>query len=93
MASDELLKTLCCPTTRQRLQLATGQLLAELNQQVDAGTLRTCGGSLVRERLEAGLVRQDGQILFPVRHHIPVMLEEEAILLTSDQVIKRIVSG
>ena len=35
----------------------------------------------MKEQIEAGLVREDGRILYPVRDDIPVMLIDEAIPL------------
>jgi uncharacterized protein YbaR (Trm112 family) len=35
----------------------------------------------VTGRLEAGLVRADGKVLYPIRDGIPVMLVEEGIAL------------
>jgi uncharacterized protein YbaR (Trm112 family) len=78
-----LLKVLCCPETRQPLEPAANALLDNLNGRVDAGLLRKRSGQPVSEKLEAGLVRSDRKLLYPVRHNIPIMLVEEGILLTS----------
>jgi uncharacterized protein YbaR (Trm112 family) len=43
--------------------------------------MKTRGGSAVAESIEAGLVREDGRILYPVRDGIPVMLIDEAFPL------------
>ncbi len=78
---SELLKILCCPETRQPLALAPAAVIANLNRQIAAGTLRSRGGQAVAEPLAAGLVRADGRWLYPIRHRIPIMLVEEAISL------------
>ncbi len=33
------------------------------------------------QALEAGLVREDGQVLYPIRHGIPLLLVESGITL------------
>jgi uncharacterized protein YbaR (Trm112 family) len=81
MITPELLAILCCPETHQPVSWASPELVAELNQRIARGQLKTRGGQLVQENLEGGLVRQDGQYLYPLRHHIPVLLIEEAIPL------------
>lgn len=83
MLSSELLDLLVCPETKQRLSLAGTELLARLNRAVEEGTLVDQGGDQVKDRIEAGLVREDGRVLYPVRDDIPVMLLEEAIRLDS----------
>jgi uncharacterized protein len=81
MISPELLEILCCPETRQCLAPADADLLNQLNARIAAGTLRNRGGKLVTEKLEAGLLRSDGECLYPIRQNIPVMLVDEAIPL------------
>jgi len=81
MLDPELLKLLCCPETHQPLHLADSALLEQLNQKVLAGTLSTRGGRKVSELLPGGLVRADGQFLYPIRKQIPVLLIEEGIPL------------
>lgn len=63
-----LLELLCCPVTRQPLRTA------------DAGTLRRAAEK-TSQVLEEGLVREDGSVLYPVIHGIPVLLPEEGIPL------------
>jgi uncharacterized protein YbaR (Trm112 family) len=81
MMDAELLKILCCPETHQALRMADSVLVDKLNQQAASGTLKNRTGQPVREKLEGGLVRADGKVLYPIRHNIPVMLVEEAIPL------------
>jgi uncharacterized protein YbaR (Trm112 family) len=81
MITPELLAILCCPETHQLLTLADASLLERLNGQIAGQTLLNRGGQIVREKLDAGLVRSDEQYLYPVRHDIPIMLIDEAIPL------------
>jgi uncharacterized protein YbaR (Trm112 family) len=77
----ELLEILVCPETRQPLSLAGADLLARLNAEIDAQRLKSRGGDKVARRIEEGLVRQDGKVLYIVDEDIPVMLIEESIEL------------
>ncbi|HHY85003.1 MAG TPA: hypothetical protein GYA07_05645 [Verrucomicrobia bacterium] len=77
----ELLKILCCPETHQNLALAEPALIQQLNQRIASGELRNRAGQPVKETFEGGLIRSDGQYLYPIRQQIPVMLIEEAIPL------------
>jgi uncharacterized protein YbaR (Trm112 family) len=79
--SPDLLEILCCPETHQPVREAEAALLERLNAQAAAGTLKNRAGQLVTGRLEAGLVRADGKVLYPIRDGIPVMLVEEGISL------------
>jgi uncharacterized protein YbaR (Trm112 family) len=81
MIDAELLKILCCPETHQGLRVAEPVLIEKLNQQIAAGGLKNRAGQPVKEKLDSGLVRADGKILYAVRQDIPVMLVDEAILL------------
>jgi uncharacterized protein YbaR (Trm112 family) len=81
MVDPQLLEILCCPETRQDVALAPPALIEDLNRRIDAGTLTNRAGAPVREKLDGGLLRADGQVVYPIREDIPVMLIEEAITL------------
>lgn len=81
MVSKELLEILVCPETHQPLTGAPADLLARLNAAIASGTLTNRAGQAVKEKLAAGLVRQDGQLLYPIVDDIPLMLIDEAIPL------------
>ena len=81
MMDPDLLKILCCPETHQELRLAEPGVIDKLNQQIAAGALKNCAGQVVEERIDGGLVRTDGKILYPIRGKIPVMLVDEGIPL------------
>jgi uncharacterized protein YbaR (Trm112 family) len=82
MITDRLLEILCCPETHQKLRWADAQLLDQLNRRIAAGQVRNRAGQPVRQPLEAGLVRHDGQVLYPVWSGLPRLLIDEAIPLT-----------
>jgi uncharacterized protein YbaR (Trm112 family) len=81
MLDPRLLEILCCPETKQDVSPAPEALVADLNNQVAEGKLLNRAGRVVQEKLDGGLLRADGKVLYPVREDIPVMLIEEAIPL------------
>ena len=81
MVDPELLRILVCPDTHQPLTEADEALVARVNEAIAAGTARTVEDRPVEEPIEGGLLREDGQVLYPVREDIPVLLIEEGIRL------------
>ena len=81
MLHPELLNDLCCPETKQRVKLADPALIANVNQKISAGQARNRAGEPVAEKIDAGLLREDGKFLYPIRRDIPIMLIDEAIPL------------
>ncbi len=79
MIDKELLKILACPDTHQPLAEADAALLERINERISAGECTNVGGAKVEAPLEAGLVREDGKIVYPIRDSIPVLLVDEGI--------------
>ena len=77
-----LLKILRCPETHQPVSEADAALVARLNDRIANGSVKNHSGKAVDEKIEGGLLRQDRQVLYPIRNRIPIMLIEEAIPLT-----------
>jgi uncharacterized protein len=75
----ELLAILACPETHQPLAVADAALLARVNARIKAGGQKNVGGTAVTEPLDAGLVREDGRIVYPIRDEIPVLLIDEGL--------------
>jgi uncharacterized protein YbaR (Trm112 family) len=82
MIAPDLMEILCCPESRQALTLASPEIIERLNRQIAPGTLRNRAGRAVEAPLEGGLIRSDGQYLYPIREGIPVLLVDEAIPLS-----------
>ena len=82
MIDKDLLEILACPATHQPLALAEEGVLASLNERIRGGGVKNVGGEAVEEELAGGLVRQDGQVLYPIVEEIPVLLIEEGIPLS-----------
>lgn len=79
MIDEELLSILACPATHQSLAHADAALLGRLNASIARAQLTNVGGARVSEVLEAGLVREDGRIVYPIRDGIPVLLVDEGL--------------
>ncbi len=85
---DWLMEILVCPERKDlRLRFVEGDGLAALNRRISEGGARNRKGEAVREPVREGLVREDGQVLYPVREGIPVLLVEEGILLEPGEVL------
>lgn len=78
---EDILAILCCPATKQSVSVADESLVLKVNDAVARGMLMNAGQKLVSEKVEGGLLRADGKILYPIRENIPVMLIDEGIPL------------
>jgi uncharacterized protein YbaR (Trm112 family) len=74
-----LLDILCCPITRRPLRMLDGPMLDKVNAAIAGGRVRNHGGTTLSEALTQALVTTDGDLIYPVRDDIPVLLEEECI--------------
>ena len=79
MVDPELLEILVCPETRQQLRQADADLLNRLNLAIQSGQVVNRGGHKLVDRVEEGLIRKDGMVLYVVQEDIPIMLLDEAI--------------
>ena len=78
---EKLLQILCCPETHQPLSEAGDELVDDLNKRIQAGTLVDRVDEKIIDPIDGGLIREDGNILFPIRGDIPVMLIDQGIHL------------
>jgi uncharacterized protein YbaR (Trm112 family) len=78
----KLIDILRCPQNRSRLRLAPAEVVTKINRAVEAGAAVNLAGERLHKPLDAGLIREAGDILYPVIDQIPVMLSDEAIELS-----------
>lgn len=78
---QELMGILCCPVSQRSLYPASTELLAELNLAIAGGKLQQVDGAIVQQPVSAALVTNDDHRLYRVDDGLPVLIEEESILL------------
>jgi uncharacterized protein YbaR (Trm112 family) len=81
MIDPDFLKILCCPESHQGLALADASLVASLNERIAARQLTNRAHKPVETKIDAGLIRTDGRLLYPIRDGIPILLVDEGIPL------------
>ena len=81
VVDPDLLEIVACPETHQPLRMATAAELEGVNARIAAGSCTNVGEAQVEGALDHALVREDGQVLYPIRDEIPVLLVEEGIRL------------
>jgi uncharacterized protein YbaR (Trm112 family) len=79
MVDKELLDILCCPDTKQDLELLDSKIVAKINAAIEQGQVKNKGGEVVKERIDAALLREDKLFFYVIREDIPIMLPDEAI--------------
>lgn len=72
---------LACPVTQQPLRLAPEALIAAVNADIARLAVRDSNGTLVRAPLDAGLLRADGQLLYPLRDGVAVLFAGAGIVI------------
>ncbi len=81
MVDPELLEILVCPENKTPVTLADDKRIEEVNAAIETRTLKNRAGEVIEQRIDAGLVREDGTLMYPIREDIPIMLIDEAIQL------------
>jgi uncharacterized protein YbaR (Trm112 family) len=79
MVDKELLDILCCPETKQDVALVDIDVIKKINKKIESGACKNRAGEVIKEKIDAGLVREDKKYLYPIREDIPIMLIDEAI--------------
>ena len=79
MIDEQLLAILCCPETKQQVSLIDEDTIQSYNELIASGQVKNRGGETVTEKIDGGLLREDGKFLYPIRQSIPIMLIDEAL--------------
>lgn len=79
MIDKELLDIIRCPETKQKLTPADEKQIADLNARIEADDLKDRGGDAIKDKIDGGLIREDGKFLYLIRDEVPVLLVDEAI--------------
>jgi uncharacterized protein len=81
MIHDHSIAILRCPLDRSQLRLAEPALVARLNAAIAKGQLQNRSGMQLEKPLDGALVREAGDLAYPIVDQIPVMLADEAIAI------------
>jgi uncharacterized protein YbaR (Trm112 family) len=84
MLDPELLALLVCPETHQDLHEAGPEEVAQLNEAIRRGNIRTAAGKEVDQPVDGALIRADRAIAYPVRDDIPIMLVAEGMSMVTE---------
>lgn len=79
MVDQQLLDILVCPENKTPVKLVDDATVAKVNGAIQEGSLKNRGGEAVEDKIDAGLLREDGAYLYPIRDDIPIMLIDESI--------------
>jgi len=80
MAIDRrLLEILCCPVSRRPLRLLRADQQQWLNAAIGAGSVQDVNGRAVSAPFQAGLISDDGKVIYRIEDDIPVLLPEDGI--------------
>lgn len=82
MISEDLLKVIACPETKQDLVVAEDEIVQKINNLIESGELLNRSKQKVTEKIEGGLIqKEDKKYLYPIRDEIPILLIDESISL------------
>jgi len=73
------LRMLRCPENHSPLTPVSEDVLKQLNNAIRAGWLVNRGGRRIDELIDGGLLRAEGDLLYPIVDDIAVLLRDEAI--------------
>ena len=79
MLNKELLEIVVCPETKQKLAIADQPVIDNLNKKIEEKSLKNRSGQVITEKIDGGLLREDGKVIYPIRDQIPVLLVDEGI--------------
>ncbi len=77
--NKELLKLICCPSSKKQLKILNEENLDNLNQAISAGLIKNNQGKILKDKIEQALITEDYEVAYIVKDDIPVLLENESI--------------
>ena len=77
--NKELLKLICCPSSKKQLRILNKESLANLNQAISAGLIKNNQGKILNYKIDQALITEDYEVAYIVRADIPILLENESI--------------
>jgi len=84
MISEDLLKIIACPETKQDLVMAAPDLVDKINSLIEKGELVSRSGQKIGDKIDGGLIqKEERKYLYPIRDDIPILLIDESISLDS----------
>jgi uncharacterized protein YbaR (Trm112 family) len=75
----ELLDILCCPVTKEPLEMLAADKLAHVNDLIAEGKIKTVDGKPVETKIVEALITTDGKTIYRIDDDIPVMLVDMGI--------------
>jgi len=80
MALDKrLLEILCCPVSKQPVQLLNARQLDCLKLAQSTHSLSLIDGTECGDAIESGLLTRDGKTIYLIVEGIPIMLADQAV--------------
>lgn len=79
MVPDTLLAILRCPEDHSKLARAEPHIVEAVNRRIEAGQARNRAGRTLDRPIDEGLIREKGDVLYPVVDGIPRLLVDEGI--------------
>lgn len=79
--SPDLLTMIRCPVTESNLSEIDSARVDQVNQLIEQKKLINRLGQIVEQKIDSGLINQEGNLLMPVRGGIVTLIADEAILL------------
>jgi uncharacterized protein YbaR (Trm112 family) len=81
MIDANLIEILRCPQDRSRLRVAPPAIVDSVNAAIERGAAVNLAGERLAKRIDGGLIREAGDLMYPIVDDIPVMLPDEAVEL------------
>ena len=82
----ELLKIICCPITKEPLQIIDKDLLERLNQLIVKGALKNEEGEVQKNEIQEALITTDKKRIYLIRDGIPVLMSNLSINISQARV-------